>query len=123
MKALKRLLMEVRTPEVGDPYKWAVIGAGHILLGMALQGLLGVAGAFARLGIAVFYWIAKERNDLKKGGTLKDGLVDAAFVGVGSFYDGSRWFPIACIITLAIGAWLKESQRGTKKTGEDVGKR
>ena len=111
MKALRRLLAEVMQPTDGTPYVWAVIALGHVMLGAALQGALGATAAAARLGLALAYWIAKERGDLRRGGGVRDGLIDAAFVAVGAFYDGSRAWPVAVICTVAFGAWLKERRR------------
>ena len=112
MNALRRLLAIIASPTDGDSYQWAVIGLGHVMLGAALQGLLGVTAAAARLALAALYWVAKERGDLRRGGALRDGIVDTAFVGVGCFYDGSRHWPVAVMLTAAVGAWIKE-QRNT----------
>ena len=111
MTALRRLIREIMTPTDGSPYFWAVIALGHVMLGAALQGALGWTAAGARLALALAYWWAKERGDLRRGGSLRDGLIDAAFVGVGAFYDGSRAWPVAVICTVAFGAWLKERRR------------
>lgn len=108
MNALRRLLAIIAAPKTGDSYTWAVIGLGHVMLGAALQGVLGASAAAVRLSLAVAYWCAKERGDLRRGGSLRDGLIDAAFVGVGAFYTGARWWPLAVILTVAVGAWLKE---------------
>lgn len=111
MNALRRLLAIIASPTDGDSYQWAVIGLGHVMLGAALQGLLGVTAAAARLALAALYWIAKERGDLRRGGSLRDGLIDAAFVGVGCFYTGDRWWPVAVMLTAAVGAWVKERRK------------
>ena len=75
-----------------------------------MQWLLGVTAAAARLALAALYWVAKERGDLRRGGALRDGLVDTALVGVGCFYDGSRHWPVAVMLTAAVGAWIKEQR-------------
>jgi len=111
MTALRRLLREILTPTDGDPYPWAVVALGHVMLGALLQGLTGAAGAGLRLGLAVVYAFAKERGDLRRGGTLRDGFIDSAFVAVGSFYTGDRWWPIAVMLTVSAGAWIKETRR------------
>lgn len=111
MTALRRLIREIMTPTDGSPYVWAVIALGHVMLGAALQGALGWTAAGARLAVAVAYWWAKERGDLRRGGSLRDGLIDAAFVGVGAFYEGPRWWPIAVLTTVALGALIRESKR------------
>lgn len=110
MTALRRLITSILTPSARaeDGYTWAVIGIGHVMLGAALQGLLGAVGAAARLLITAGYWLAKERGDLKRGGSLRDGLVDAAFVGVGAFYSGPRWWPVAVMLVVGVGAVIRE---------------
>lgn len=82
-------------------------GTAHTL-GAALQGLLGASAAAARLGVAAAYWLLKERKDLTRGGGWRDGLVDAALVGVGAFYTGPRWWPVAVFVTISVGAAIKE---------------
>lgn len=110
---MKRLIAVILTPSPRDEdaYTWAVIALGHVMLGAALQGALGAAGALARLALTAVYWLAKERGDLRRGGTLKDGLIDAAFVGVGAFYAGPRWWPVVVMMTVACGALIKEARR------------
>ena len=46
-------------------------------------------------------------------GGLRDGFVDAAFVGVGAFYSGPRAWPIMVMAAVVIGAILKERGRST----------
>ena len=111
MTALRRLLAEILTPTDGDPYLWAVIALGHVMLGAMLQSIVGAAGAGLRLALALAYWLSKERGDLRRGGPLRDGLIDSAFVAVGAFYNGDRWWPIAVMLTVTAGAWIKETRR------------
>ncbi len=115
--ALRRLIATIRTPSRADEdgYTWALIGIGHVMLGAALQGLLGAAGAAARLLIAAGYWAVKERRDLRRGGGLRDGLVDAGLVCVGAFYDGARWWPVAVMLAIAVGALVRERRVSTKQ--------
>lgn len=42
----------------------------------------GLTAAAARGLIPVLYWLVKERADLAKGGSVRDGLIDAAFVAL-----------------------------------------
>ena len=114
MTALRNLIAIILTPSQRDEdgYLWAVIAIGHVMLGAALQGLLGAAGAATRLGIGLAYWLAKERGDLRRGGGWRDGLVDTAFVGIGAFYDGSRGWPVAVMLAVCIGAVIKEHTKG-----------
>ena len=85
--AIRKLWAEAMRPTIGSGYLWAVIGISHVMLGAALQGVLGASGAAARLVVAFGYWMLKERGDLRRGGSLRDGVVDAALVGVGAFYS------------------------------------
>lgn len=110
--AIRRLLEEIATPTNGGGYLWAVIALGHVMLGAMLQGALGFVGVGARLSIALTYWHLKERKDLKRGGGLKDGLVDAALVGVGAFYDGPRWWPVMVFVGVCLGAVIREKRAG-----------
>ncbi len=48
--------------------------------------------------VAVVYWLAKERGDLRRGGGWLDGAEDAAMVSLGAWY-GAAWWP-----ALVIGA-------------------
>lgn len=112
MTALRRLIATIRTPTDGDPYTWAVIGIGHVMLGAALAGLFGFAAAGLRLALALAYWLVKERGDLRRGGSLRDGLIDSAFVGVGAFYSGPAWWPVAVLVTVSVGAWIKQYRGG-----------
>ena len=90
---LWRDLME---PSEGTPYSRAVIGAGHALVGAAIVSLLpdwALVAASVRVLVAVLYWTLKEAGDLRRGGDLRDGLEDAAFVWLGAYY-GPWWWPI-----------------------------
>ena len=111
MNALRRLLAEIAQPTDGTPYLWAVIGIGHVMLGAALQGLLGASAAAARVALAGAYWLVKERGDLLRGGTIRDGLIDSALVAVGAFYSGPRWWPVAVMLTVCFCALLRETNR------------
>ncbi|MFC3169206.1 hypothetical protein [Paracoccus fontiphilus] len=108
--ALARLLHELATPTTGTGYLWAVIAIGHVMLGAMLQGLLGAAGVGARLAIGIAYWLAKERGDLRRGGSLRDGLADAALVAVGAFYAGPRWWPCLVFAAVCVGAVIREAK-------------
>lgn len=44
--------------------------------------------------------------------SLGSAPIATAFVGVGAFYSGARWWPLAVILTVAVGAWLKERRVG-----------
>lgn len=112
--AIRRLLTEIAQPTIGGGYLWAVIAIGHVMLGAVLQGILGAAGAGARLAIGMGYWLIKERRDLRRGGSLRDGLADAALVAVGAFYSGPRWWPVAVFAAVTAGAVLRETASATQ---------
>lgn len=88
-------------------YERAVIGIGHLVLGAAVGGLLwpvaGWGDALLRLGLGVAYWLIKEAGDLRRGGTVRDGIEDASLVALGLFYAGQWFAPLAAII---IGGYL-----------------
>ena len=103
------LWAELSTPSTAAPgplhaaYERAVIGMAHMTVGAALGSLLPLEwaawSAVARLGIVAAYWLAKEAGDLRRGGTVADGIEDAACVGVGCW----TYSPLAA---LAVGLWL-----------------
>jgi hypothetical protein len=83
-------------------YERAVIGMAHMVIGAALASLVApewASGAATARLVAAVYWLAKERADLKRGGTLADGLEDTACVGIGAWI----WSPW---VALALGLWL-----------------
>lgn len=84
-------------------YRRAVTGIAHMTLGAALASLapaeVAIWGAVARLAIVAVYWIAKEARDLRRGGTLADGIEDAACVALGCFFF-DPW------VALGLGLWL-----------------
>jgi hypothetical protein len=102
------LIAELDTPsnQVGPlhaAYERAVIGMGHMTVGAALALAVppswAIWGAVARLALMVAYWLAKEAGDLRRGGTVADGIEDTACVGLGAFTFNP-------IIVLAVGLWL-----------------
>lgn len=89
-------------------YQRAVTGIAHMVLGAALAAVLAPDWALGALAlrlvvVAAVYWLAKERGDLRRGGTLADGLEDAALVALGSLYPGPWLAPVAA---LAAGLYL-----------------
>lgn len=106
------LITEILTPSARDEsaYDKSVIAIGHVMLGAALAAVLGVYTAPARLSLSVAYWLIKERGDLKRGGSWRDGLWDAAFVGFGGLY-GPWWWPVAAFVFVAgylVADWVLE---------------
>ena len=99
------ILMPSRPDE--DPYDTMVISLAHAVLGAALAILvahLPIIGGAARLFIPLIYWLTKERADLARGGSLRDGLWDAAAVTLGLGY-GAPWWPATALL-LALAAAL-----------------
>lgn len=114
--ALHAIWAEIVTPShAGEPpYLWMLIAIGHAVLGallaLALPGWLAVAG---RVTPVLIYWLIKERGDLRRGGSLRDGLVDTGFVGLGLFY-GAPWWPALVLGAAFAGAMLREARLPTR---------
>lgn len=77
------------------PYLWAVIAAGHFLIGAAASQLLPGFG----LLIVAAYFILKEWRDYRSGGRVFDGLVDTFFIFLGVFQ-------LALVAVFAIAAGI-----------------
>lgn len=105
MKPLSAILRELLTPSARNesPYLSLLIAIGHAMLGAALP-IWGI-GPAAALRLGLVYWLAKERADLKRGGSWRDGLVDTAFVAAGAAY-GAPWWPLAIILAALWAAIL-----------------
>ena len=113
MNPIDAMLEELRRPSTLPPgpmhaaYERGVIGIGHLVVGAAISGWLwpvaGWADAMGRVGVALIYWLVKEAGDLRRGGTLADGIEDAACVALGLFYAGQWWAPDAA---LGVGGYL-----------------
>lgn len=104
--AVVLLWCEIKTPsEASDGgHSWGAVALGHVMLGalVATQcGALALPGAF--LGAAA-YWGLKEIGDLRAGGGLVDGLLDAGFVGLGLLYAGPIWWPLLSWALVLIGS-------------------
>ena len=77
-----------------------------LCLARPLLLLSGFGGAAARLAIGIAYWVIKERGDLKRGGSWRDGLVDAGFVMYGALY-GPWWWPLGVFALVAVGLTIR----------------
>ncbi|TDX33420.1 hypothetical protein [Rhodovulum visakhapatnamense] len=93
-----------------DDYTWCVTAIGHAWVG-ALLAPLGPAAAPFRLLASVAHWTLKERGDLRRGGSWRDGLVDTGFVGVGTLYTGPWWWPYAIGVAVVAGLLARWSAR------------
>ena len=84
----------------------------HAVLGADLGALANTAGLAAvsagllRLSLGAVYWLVKERGDLRRGGGVVDGLVDAGFVSLGALYPGPAWWPWAVTAAVAAGVMI-----------------
>jgi hypothetical protein len=97
------LISEILTPSARDEstYDKSVIAIGHVMLGASAAEPVGMYVGPAWLLIMVVYWLIKERGDLKRGGSWRDGIWDAAFVGFGGLYVGAWWWPVAAFAFVA----------------------
>jgi len=105
MPLIFRLWAELMRPSTLPPgplhsaYERGVIGMAHALLGAALVAVLGPwLGAAIRFAIGLAYAATKERADLRHGGTLLDGIEDAAMVAGGAWFWGAWYWPILVLI-------------------------
>ena len=79
-------------------YQRGVVGMAHGLLGAALVAILGpLWGMALRGGVALAYFAAKETGDLRRGGTFWDSIEDTAMVGLGAWFWGAAWWPLAML--------------------------
>ena len=97
MKTIDLIYTQIETPS-GQPgpldavYLRTVTACGHAVLGAAFCAYLGAWGLALGLPLALAYWLAKERGDLRRGGGLWDGLEDTVMVALGAWY-GPQWWP------------------------------
>lgn len=97
---------ELRKPEVGDNwYAWATIATGHVLLGALFITAvrLFIDAPEMWVAVVVAYWVCKEVHDIRRGGSDRDSLIDAGFVGIGTAY-GAEWMPAVAMTAIAVGA-------------------
>lgn len=108
LEVIADLWREILTPSPPDekPYKFALIAIGHAILGATFS--------FAGLLFGFAYWLIKERKDLRRNGSLMDGLIDTGFVLVGTQYSGPEWWPITIVLLAGFGGVLKETVRRLK---------
>lgn len=117
---MRRLWAILATPSPSDeaPHTVGAVAAWHglaaMLVGTLFPGLgwLGPLGGFV-LSFAAYWW-AKERGDLRRGGGVADGIMDAAAVALG-FWAGQAlgpdaWWPIfavnaAAVLPFAMRVW------------------
>ena len=107
MDVIRKIIAELATPsnQVGPldrPYRRALIGIAHALVGAVLVSALPGYGWPLGLALGAAYWLIKERGDLTRGGGIVDGLEDAVMVSLGAWY-GPWWWPA---VVLACGGYL-----------------
>ena len=68
----------------------------------ALLGACAASGGVWWLGliVAVAYWLWKERGDMTRGGSWRDGVEDMACVWLGTAY-GPWWWPFVIVAVMA----------------------
>lgn len=105
LEVVRDLWCEVLTPSPPDekPYKFTVIAISHAMLGAVFS--------FAGLLFGFAYWFLKERDDLRRQGNLWDGLIDTAFVVIGTFYSGPIWWPISIMFSAGFLGVMRETVR------------
>lgn len=92
-------------------YIRAVIAIGHAMVGATAAGLFGLFGLIGWGALVpVIYWLTKERGDLRRGGTILDGLEDTVMVTLGLWY-GAPWWP-ALILGCAAYVLVVATVRG-----------
>lgn len=74
----------------GGAFVWHACLGATVMVAAAWVWPRGAA--FLPALIALAYWLAKEARDLARGGTLADGIEDAAAVWIGATY-GPWWWP------------------------------
>jgi len=83
-----------QTGPLSAAYARAAGGVWHAVLGAALVATLGLGfGMATGFALALVYWLAKERGDLRRGGRWWDGAEDAVMVSLGAWY-GAAWWPV-----------------------------
>lgn len=106
LRRVDAALSDLAWPGTGDnPHHEATTFGGHVIVGacvvaavVAGLGALGLAlPEWAPLAVALAYWAAKELRDLRRGGNLWDGVVDAVGVGIGALYAGPWWWPFLAL--------------------------
>ena len=95
MSPLRSIWLDILTPSAADerPYNMLTTGVSHAMLGALFVAPTSGTWA-AQIALTAAYWLIKEMRDLRKGGSVKDGLFDAIFFGIGTFYAGPTWWPL-----------------------------
>jgi hypothetical protein len=101
MRLAELIIAELNTPTgqtgpLHDTYVRSMSGLGHAVLGAAFCASFGLWGLIYAAPVALVYWLAKERGDLRRGGKFWDGVEDAIMVSLGAWY-GVWWWPLAIL--------------------------
>jgi hypothetical protein len=114
-RTLSLIWAELRTPTgaagpLSAAYARAMGGIGHAVAGACVAVLAPVDPLILWGALVVVYWLAKEANDLRRGGRFWDGVEDALMVGLGAWY-GAAWWPCvivgAAVYIMATAAWRR----------------
>lgn len=113
--ALAAIWREIATPSLASeaPYLRLMLAIAHACLGAALMEISAVAGlsaAAARGFVPATYWLVKERADLRRGGSLRDGLTDAAFVASGALSGAAYWHLGILAAALAVAVTIRPAR-------------
>lgn len=111
-EALAAIWREITEPSVAAeaPYLRLLLAIGHAMLGAALFEIAPAAGlsaAAARAAIPALYWAVKERADLRRGGSLRDGATDAAFVASAAWAAAPLWHVTVLAAALAVAVLIR----------------
>lgn len=106
-----RFWSEINTPaDQAGWYEWATNQCGHVLLGAALAVVLvalGAGGWFAWGFCFGAYALAKEANDLHRGGSRTDGWTDVLFFALGALHMALWWWPVLAVAGVGVGIILR----------------
>lgn len=123
-KSIKDVIAVLFEPSARDeaPYLAMVIGIGHGVVGAALvdemsyfwenAGIAFIIGIRFLIGIG--YWIIKEYGDIKRGGSIGDGIIDAIYIFIGSFYGMDHW-PLILLFAAGMQATIIQYKLNRKK--------
>ena len=105
----------------GDPYGWLTNQMSHVLLGVLVAWIIGSVVAIAPpwlLVVVAFLGAgAVEVIHLREGGSVRDSLVDVAFVTLGAAWQafGGSWI---AALAVAAGLCFGTVRRDAERTGD-----
>ena len=110
--ALAAIWREIVTPSARDegPFPAFLLGIAHCVAGAAACEVAAGAGiglAALRGALPLIYWLVKERGDLRRGGSVRDGMIDTAFVASGLLAAWPFYHAGLLAAALAAAVWLR----------------